>query len=686
MADNVTLPGTDKIVATDDIGDVHFQRVKLDLGADGVSEPVVGALPVSGPLTDAQVRATPLPVMISDGSGPITVDGTVAVSGSVPVTGAFWQATQPVSGPLTDAQVRAAPLPISGLVAVSNLPGTQPVSGSVSVSNLPATQAVSGSVAVNNFPGTQVVSGPVTDAQIRATPLPISGSVTISDGSGPLTVDGTVAISGTVPVSGPLTDAQLRGAAVPVSALTLPLPTGAATQASLALVATAGGAPADAEASGDGSIIALLKRLRTLLSNSLTVTGPATDAQLRATPLPISGTVTVTDGSGPITVDGTVDVSGPVAVTGSFWQTTQPVSGPLTNDEMRAAPLPVSGPLTDTEIRATALPVSGTVSVGNFPGTQAVTGAFWQTNQPVSGPLTNAELRATAISTSEPATVLVGQAAQTATVNNILEAASGAAGTAVENLRAASVQVVSTGTGGGFIFEQSNDNVNWIALPVFNAALTTGVPIVAAIVPTASAIIYSFPIRGRFIRLRISTAITGGSIQAVSRLSPDPWLPSVMTVAQPTAASLQATVAGTVTANIGTGSLAAGVNRIAFTAASGIWYDDSSTVLAGAAVFTGASRDATATVTATSFNSAVTFAKEVRACAESDQTGTMWLEASRDNTNWRRIRSVATVAVAGGGFAADLIYAPSWRYWRIGFTNGATLQTRFTIGTVAMAV
>lgn len=38
------------------------------------------------------------------------------------------------------------------------------------------------SVSVANFPATQPVSGPITDTQIRATPLPISGTVSISGG------------------------------------------------------------------------------------------------------------------------------------------------------------------------------------------------------------------------------------------------------------------------------------------------------------------------------------------------------------------------------------------------------------------------------------------------------------------------------------------------------------------------
>lgn len=42
--------------------------------------------------------------------------------------------------------------------------------------------------------------------------------------------------------------------------------------------------------------------------------------------VPVTGTIAVTDGGGSLTVDGTVGVSGSVAVTGAFWQATQPVS------------------------------------------------------------------------------------------------------------------------------------------------------------------------------------------------------------------------------------------------------------------------------------------------------------------------------------------------------------------------
>jgi len=54
------------------------------------------------------------------------------------------------------------------------------------------------SVTVSNFPSVQPVSGPVTDAQIRATPVP----TTVTNFPATQPVSGTVAVSGTVPITG----------------------------------------------------------------------------------------------------------------------------------------------------------------------------------------------------------------------------------------------------------------------------------------------------------------------------------------------------------------------------------------------------------------------------------------------------------------------------------------------------
>lgn len=124
----------------------------------------------------------PSPVIITDVDGNSITAATQAtlasvltelqsiltkLNASLAVTGTFYQATQPIS---------AASLPTHG------------------------------------------VTGPLTDAELRATAVPISGTVTAS---GPLTDAqlraATVPVSGTVTASGPLTDAQLRAAVVPTS-------------------------------------------------------------------------------------------------------------------------------------------------------------------------------------------------------------------------------------------------------------------------------------------------------------------------------------------------------------------------------------------------------------------------------------------------------------------------------------
>ena len=164
-------------------------------GTVGIS----GSVAVTGPLTDAQLRATavpvtiPVPAPISDNGGSVTVDSTqlpaaLAAGGGLKVEGVAGGVAQPVS---------ATSLPLPTGAATSALQ-TQP---GVDI----------GDVTVNNAAG--------------------AASVNVQDGGNSLTVDGTVSVSGSVAVTGPLTDAQLRASAVPISAAALPLPTGAATSA-----------------------------------------------------------------------------------------------------------------------------------------------------------------------------------------------------------------------------------------------------------------------------------------------------------------------------------------------------------------------------------------------------------------------------------------------------------------------
>jgi hypothetical protein len=265
-----------------------------DTGQDAIPVRIISQLGAGsggsgGGLTDAELRATPVPV-----------SGTVGVSGSVPVTGTFFQATQPVS--------IAATVATSG--AVTNSAGAS----AVNIQDGGNSITVDGSVAVSNFPSSQAVTGPLTDTELRATPVPMSGTITANAGAGTFAV----------------------------SATSLPLPT-AASQEHVAAASPHAARLSDGAAFYKATTPSDTQPVS--VAGTVTVSGPLTDTQLRATAVPVSGT---------------------------FFQATQPVSiaasvavtGPLTDTQLRATPVPISGtvtasgPLTDTQLRASAVPVS----------------------------------------------------------------------------------------------------------------------------------------------------------------------------------------------------------------------------------------------------------------------------------------------------------------------------------------
>lgn len=139
MPDNLTAPATGAVLATDEVGGAHYQRFKPAFGADGSATDVSTAnpLPVTVGLTDAQLRASAVPVAVN-----FPAEQAVSIADPVEVTGQFFPATQPVSGnvgvtgsvavtgPLTDAQLRATPVAVSGTF----FQATQPVSIAAPVS------------------------------------------------------------------------------------------------------------------------------------------------------------------------------------------------------------------------------------------------------------------------------------------------------------------------------------------------------------------------------------------------------------------------------------------------------------------------------------------------------------------------------------------------------------------------
>lgn len=108
------------------------------------------------------------------------VSGTVAIDGTVPVSGTFWQATQPVSV--------ADPVAVTGAFWQA----TQPISGTVSIAGTVAVASVGGSVEITNDTGNPIpVSGTVAASQSGAWNLGTVTTVT--------TVSAVTAITNALP-------------------------------------------------------------------------------------------------------------------------------------------------------------------------------------------------------------------------------------------------------------------------------------------------------------------------------------------------------------------------------------------------------------------------------------------------------------------------------------------------------
>lgn len=231
--------------------------------------------------------------------------------------------------------------------------------------------------------------------------------VRLADGSGYLsTLPVSLASVPSHAVTGPLTDAELRASAITVSASSLPLPTGAATAAN--------------QTTANASLATLAGAVS------------GTEVQVDVLTMP---TVTISDGGGSITVDGTV------AVTGTFWQATQPVS---------LASVP-SHEVTNAGTFAVQAAQSGTWNITNVSGTISLpTGAATAAKQPALGTAGTASadvLTVQGIASMTP--LLVNGSGVTQPVSGTVTAELSATDNAVLDAIAASLAGTLTVTGGG---------------------------------------------------------------------------------------------------------------------------------------------------------------------------------------------------------------------------------------------
>ena len=589
--------------------------------------------------------------------------GTQPVSGTFwqttqPVSGTFWQATQPVSGPLTDAQLRAATVPVSGTVTVAqataaNLNATVTGTIELGATSLAALENISvtvpgtvdlGTISLNALESITVVSGTPGNFQIRGYGAVTTAAPTYTTGtdnalslntSGGLRVDGsgvTQPVSGTFwqttqPVSGPLTDTQLRASAVPITGTLTNLSQLGGTAISMNTGVRDAGTQRVTIATNDvvpvtGTFWQTTQPVSIASMPSTPVTGtfyqatqPVSIASMPSTPVtgtfwqttqPVSQTLgsaatrwytQLSDGTNSPAIKAAstaaaatdpalvvaISPNNTVGVTGTFYQATQPVSiaasvavtGPLTDTQLRASAVPITGTLTNlSQLGGTAIsmntgvrdagtqrvtiatndvvPVTGTfyqatqpVSIASMPSTPVtgtfyqatqpvsiasmpstpVTGTFWQATQPVSGTVTAAQ--ATPASLQMTATQAVGSAAtrwytqiSDGTNSPAIKAASTAAAAADPALVVAispnntvPVSLASVPTHGVTgTFWQATQPVSIAAMPstpVTGTFWQTTQPVSIATMPTTAVTIAAMP----------STPVTGTFWQATQPVS-----------------------------------------------------------------------------------------------------------------------------------------------------------------------
>lgn len=404
-----------------------------------------------------------------------------------------------------------------------------------------------------------------------------------------------------------------------------PLPTGAATEASLAAVLAK--LPA-APALESGNLATLTSKdfaTQTTLAAVLAKLSadPATQTTLAAIMAKLNTSL---------------------AVTGTFWQATQPISA-------AALPLP-AGAASETTLAALldALQAEDTPAASGSLGMpmlamRADSDAATADDGDWTTPKLDEEGRLKVA--TKPASI-ANTVGDLAALNSAVFCNVSRASNVVFHLKNVGSATMVAGT---FVFEASLDSTNgtdgtWFGVQAARSnanTAATSVAITSLAGGAGDAYAWEASVNGyKWFRVRCSVATTASSIGRWT-LQPGTYATEPLPVNQVTTV--------TATANIGT--------------YGGLVYTDSSANLAISAAFTGTSRDAGSTVGYGVF----------AANAYADQAGTLYLEKSTDNTTWRPARLVAVAAAT----PVELKMLITTRYNRVRYVNGAVAQTAFLL-------
>ncbi|MBX9661924.1 hypothetical protein [Novosphingobium sp.] len=514
-----------------------------------------------------------------------TLNGEPVPSETTPPTGPVVQRMKVGFGP--DGALRDVdadnPLPIAGAVTISGVAtaSKQDTGNSILDAILAALQStlgIGGAVTVSNLPATQPVSGPLTNAELRASAVPVSGTVDVS---------GSVAVTGT-----------FWQATQPISAASLPLPTGAATAA--------------LQTTGNATLTSILTAL--------------------GSPLQAGGSVSIA---------GTVDVSAaslplPTGAATAANQTTGNTS--LAN--------------LDTDVGAIDATPAAADGTGNYSLVAAAKRALlnWANLLAILPSSLGQKTMAGSLSVA----LASDQSVVPVALPNMTPFTYNGSGPIPINtdlivvdcrgFAAVSIHCVSMGTSGVATFAWSNDATNYSS---GNVIASSGNP--AGSINAAG--LFNTPVFARYLRVRLTTATTGGTTTfAVHGMVQPGNLPTINQQVLLTSGSF--TFGNLVRVN---------------------GFTDSSTPLSSAGVFTGTGR-------------VTTNANYPWFCARAfaDQAGTLFIECSVDSgTTYRVADSIALAAGETKSLAVRATGAAGTAtLYRVRYVNGGSAQGAFQLSSM----
>lgn len=430
---------------------------------------------------------------------------------------------------LTDSQLRAAPVPVSGTLSIDTsalAKESKQDTANNSLSSIDSKLTSPLSANVLNFPATQPVSA-------TSLPLPTGASTSANQAT---------EIASLSSIDSKLTDnatSTLQETANnSLSSIDTKLTNNAtstlqsAGNASLSNLDSNLGARNDSLASSDTgtfSLIALFKRLLDKLTNIISVR--------------------ITDGAGTVNTKslGTALLSGDISIIvssvihglttgggGGYVDVKVTPSGSLTTESNIVTSVLPTGAATS------ALQTSGNLSLSNIDG-----------KVPTNGQKASANSLPVVIASEQSQDVMIiGQAAQSSLGNNILlfTAGTGSIDTTINtnsSYRSFHCQIIASAgiSAGQIIFEGSNNDVTFHTIPWYDDAVVTGAVISTAIAIAANTNrFFSGKIGYRYIRCRISAGFTGGTVQAITRFSSSDYIQRVLNVTQTTGGSFATTL------------------------------------------------------------------------------------------------------------------------------------------------